>query len=58
MPEKIAELLGLDDMTVTVRGDEIKYYVDGSKRYLSAADCVVLSEQFAALAKRLRPREG
>jgi hypothetical protein len=35
---EIAEMLGLDGgMTQTARGDEVKFYIDGSKRYLSAA---------------------
>jgi hypothetical protein len=33
-----------------MRGDEVKFYIDGSKRYLSAADCRVLSEEFGRLA--------
>ena len=49
----IKRLLRLD-MAQTVRGDEMKFYSDGDKWYLSADDCHALSVVFDSLARRLK----
>ena len=55
--EKIGQLLGVEG-AVTVRGDEVKFWPNGDKRYLSAADCRTLSLEFTRLAIELSRAEN
>lgn len=52
--DEVAEILGIE-MFRTHRGDEVKYYVDGSKRYVGADECRRLAAGFAFLATTLTP---
>jgi hypothetical protein len=56
MNEELRRRLGIE-AAVTVRGDELKLWVSGDKRYLSAEDCRALAKEFARLAEVLDPKK-
>lgn len=52
--EKINYLSELGCFRPTIRGDELKGYIDGDGFYLSAADCLEVARQFTEAAAQLK----